>query len=98
MREYYANVARAVLRSYAMSQLAFMLTTLSGHESRRNEAELERNLYTTQFKAFRATIGKMLNAASRDLWKCNPNPYLNSSTFGQYGLARNKIMKVFVLN
>lgn len=78
VREYYANVGKALLRSYAMIQLAYMLTSLSQHRSLHAEANGERKLYLERYSQFHGAVEGMLAAASRDLWKCNPNPYLDS--------------------
>lgn len=78
MREYYANVAKTLLRSYAMSQLSRMLMSLSMHRSLHSDANAERKLYLQRYADIRRAIENMLTAASLDLWKCNPNPYLDS--------------------
>lgn len=78
VREYYANVGKALLRSHAMVQLAYMLTSLTQHRNLHGAASDERKLYLERSTQFRRTLEGMLAAASRDLWKCNPNPYLDS--------------------
>lgn len=78
VREYYANVGKALLRSYAMIQLAYMLTSLSQHRNLHADANDERKFYLERYTQFHRTVESMLGAASRDLWKCNPNPYLDS--------------------
>lgn len=78
VREYYANVGKALLRSYAMIQLAYMLTSLSLHRNLHAQASDERKLYLERYSQFHGAVESMLAAASRDLWKCNPNPYLDS--------------------
>lgn len=83
MREYYANVGKAMLRGHAMSQLAYMLLALNkGSDSGYSqEAELERNFFLEQYDTFQHMIDDMLKKSGRDLWKCNPNPYMNNRTF-----------------
>lgn len=81
VREYYANVGKALLRGHAMIQLAYMLMTLSKHRDARAEAKTQSNLFTERYDKFQDIIQNMLNDASRDLWKCNPNPYLDSRKY-----------------
>ncbi|XP_055324703.1 uncharacterized protein LOC129579086 [Sitodiplosis mosellana] len=81
VREYYANVGKAVLRSYAMHQLAHMLMSLIVRENSHATANAERKLYLERYNEFKHTIEGMLTASSLDLWKCNPNPYLDSRTY-----------------
>lgn len=78
VREYYANVGKTLLRSYAMIQLAYMLTSLSQHRNLSAEANDERKFYLERYEQFHHAVERMLGAANRDLWKCNPNPYLDS--------------------
>lgn len=78
VREYYANVGKALLRSYAMTQLAYMLTSLSQQRNLHAKANDERNLYLERYSLFHDAVESLLAVASRDLWKCNPNPYLDS--------------------
>lgn len=78
VREYYANVGKALLRSHAMMQLAYMLLTLSAQSDARAVALDRRTEFRTRYNEFQTSMQSMLNAASKDLWKCNPNPYLNS--------------------
>lgn len=78
LREYYVNAGKALLRSYAMNQLAYMLMSLSQHQNLHGEANVERTFYLEQYAQFRSAVESMLAVASRDLWKCNPNPYLDS--------------------
>lgn len=78
VREYYVDVGKALLRSYAMTQLAYMLMSLSQQRNFHIEANAERKLYFEQYTQFHEAIESMLAAASRDLWKCNPNPYFDS--------------------
>lgn len=78
VREYYANVGKTLLRGHAMIQLAYMLMTLSMHRDARAEAKTQRKLFLERYNEFHDVIQSMINNASRDLWKCNPNPYLNS--------------------
>lgn len=61
-----------------MGQLAYMLMSLSQHHSLHEKANFERKLYLERYTEFRHVIESMLNAASLDLWKCNPNPYVDS--------------------
>lgn len=60
-----------------MSQLAYMLLALhkgpDGGYSQ--EAEVERNFFLEQYDKFQQIIDDMMKKSSRDLWKCNPNPY-----------------------
>lgn len=77
MREYYANVGKALLRSYGMIQLAYMLMSLSMQRNLHAQAKTERIFYLQRYAEFRNAIENMLTAASLDLWKCNPNPYLD---------------------
>lgn len=83
VREYYANVGKAMLRSHAMSQLAYMLLALNkGWDSGYSrEAELERNFFLEQYEKFQQMIDDMKTKSSRDLWKCNPNPYGDNRMF-----------------
>lgn len=81
VREYYANVGKALLRGHAMIQLAYMLMTLSKHRDARAEAKTQSNLFTERYDKFQDVIQNMVNDASRDLWKCNPNPYLDSRKY-----------------
>lgn len=79
VREYYANVGKAVLRSYAMIQLANMLITIANpSNSRVADAQVEQRFFLQRYAQFRQTLDSLFNHASRDLWKCNPNPYLDS--------------------
>lgn len=78
VREYYANVGRTLLRSHGMSQLAYMLMSLSLQRNLHAEANVERINYLERYAAFRHAIESMLTVASPDLWKCNPNPYFDS--------------------
>lgn len=64
-----------------MSQLAYMLLTLTGNGNYQQQSEVERNFFIEQCNKFYATIEGMLHRASRDLWKCNPNPYLDNRMF-----------------
>lgn len=83
MREYYANVGKAMLRAHAMTQLAYMLLALNkGSDSGYSqEAEVERNFFLEQYEKFQPMIDDMLKKSSRDLWKCNPNPYNDNRTY-----------------
>lgn len=78
VREYYVNVGKALLRSYAMVQLAYMLKSLAQHRNFHTDATNQRVMYLERYAEIQNTIEHMLNAASRDLWKCNPNPYFDS--------------------
>lgn len=78
VREYYANVGRILLRSYAMNQMSHMLMSLSMHRNLHGDANAERKLYLQRYADIRRAIESMLTASSLDLWKCNPNPYLDS--------------------
>lgn len=86
MREYYANVGKAMLRGHAMAQLAYMLLALNrGSDSGYSqEAEIERNFFLEQYEKFQPMIDDMLKKSSRDLWKCNPNPYMDNRTFASF--------------
>lgn len=78
MREYYAQVAKALLRGHAMTQLTYMLLTLSNErETYQQDADLYGNFFKEKYLRFINAIEQMLSAASHDLWKCNPNPYLD---------------------
>lgn len=78
VNEYYANVGKALLRSYGMTQLANMLITLSARSNDRvSDAQVERRFFIERFSQFRETINDMHQRASRDLWKCNPDPYFD---------------------
>lgn len=61
-----------------MMQLAFMLLTLSAQRDARAMAYDQRAQFRERYDKFQAGMQSMLNGASKDLWKCNPNPYLNS--------------------
>lgn len=78
VREYYANAGKALLRGHAMMQLAYMLLTLSAHRDTRAVAYDQRTQFRERYDKFESSMRSMLLAASKDLWKCNPNPYLNS--------------------
>lgn len=78
VREYYANVGKAVVRSHAMTQLAYMLKSLTMHHNYHHEATVERKIFLERYMEFRNVMQTMLDTASLDLWKCNPNPYLDS--------------------
>lgn len=78
VREYYVNVGKALLRNYAMIQLTYMLKSLSQQRNFHPEANTERIIFLQRYIQFHEAVDSMLTAASRDLWKCNPNPYLNS--------------------
>lgn len=76
VNEYYANVGKALLRSYGMTQLANMLITLSKRSNDRiSDALIERRFFIERFSQFREIINDLHQKASRDLWKCNPDPY-----------------------
>lgn len=78
-REYYVNVAKALFRGHAMLQLSHMLLSMRGNlEYHQRAATDERTDFTGQYGRFREAILDILNQTSRDLWKCNPNPYLNN--------------------
>lgn len=78
VREYYTNVAKALIRGHAMTQLAYMLKSLSMHRNFYTDATIERKQFLEHYTEFQIVMQEMLNAASLDLWKCNPNPYLDS--------------------
>lgn len=78
VREYYANVGKAALRTFAMNQLAHMLKALIVQENEHAAANADRKLYLQRYGEFIRAVESMLSAASLDLWKCNPNPYLDS--------------------
>lgn len=77
MREYYANVGKALLRGHAMTQLAYMLLALNRgtRGSYSQEAEVERHFFLEQYDKFQQVIDDLVKKSSRDLWKCNPNPH-----------------------
>lgn len=77
VREYYANVGKAALRTFAMNQLAHMLKALIVQENDHAEANADRKLYLERYEEFIRAVESMLSAASLDLWKCNPEPYMN---------------------
>lgn len=71
-----------------MIQLAYMLMTISNHQnSHVADAQVERRFFIERYAEFRQTIDSLFNNASRDLWKCNPNPYLDSRKFYKILLA-----------
>lgn len=67
-----------MIRSYAMTQLAYMLMTLTAYRHSRADAQIERENFIARYEQFHKVIENMFENASRDLWKCNPNPYLDS--------------------
>lgn len=82
VREYHVTVGKALFRGHAMFQLAHMLVGMNGNfENNRHEADVERKHFTERYTKFNETITEILNRASRDLWKCNPNPYLNNRMY-----------------
>lgn len=70
-----------------MTQLAYMLLALSkgSDGGYTQEAEVERNFFLEQYDQFQQMIDDMLKKSSRDLWKCNPNPYMENRTFASVG-------------
>lgn len=92
MREFYSNIAKALLRGHAMFQLSHMLLAMNeadDGERHRMIASTERGDFIERSKLFRRSIENMLKEASRDLWKCNPNPYLDNRMYlGVVLLAR----------
>lgn len=87
VREYYGNVALFLLRGYAILQLSYILLTASGHGNFQQESLSFQDSFQQQYTNFRECIDDMLREANRDLWKCDPNPYLNKSIFFQSQIA-----------
>lgn len=81
-REYHVTVGKAIFRGHAMFQLAHMLLGVRGDfETHRRAADSERRHFAEAYASFNETATEILNQASRDLWKCNPNPYLNNRKY-----------------
>lgn len=66
-----------------MSQLAYMLLALNkgSDAGYTQQAELERHLFLEQYEKFQQMIDDLVKKSSRDLWKCNPNPYKDNREF-----------------
>lgn len=79
VREYYGNVGVFLLRGYAMLQLSYILLTVAGHGNLQQESLRFHDVFQQRYTNFRDSINDMLSEANRDLWKCDPNPYLNKS-------------------
>lgn len=62
-----------------MIQLAYILLTASGQGNLQQESLTYQDGFQQRYTDFREFMEDMLRDASRDLWKCDPNPYLNKS-------------------
>lgn len=54
------------------------MTLSDQHNSRVADAHVERRFFIERYAQFRQTIDSLFNNANHELWKCNPNPYLDN--------------------